>query len=83
MTESIHRRPCFRVSRVPTRPPIQTRHISPEGGNGARQNIPNLTAVRVKSGNRPGGHGDGDGLFLAVSAGESKSWVGRVQKIGR
>lgn len=45
--------------------------------------MPNLTAARVKSENRPGRHGDGDGLFLVVSASGSKSWVCRVQKFGR
>ncbi|GAA0333469.1 site-specific integrase [Sphingomonas oligophenolica] len=42
---------------------------------------PSATAVKAES--RPGRHGDGDGLFLMVSATGAKSWVCRVQKNGR
>lgn len=42
-----------------------------------------LSASAVKTANRPGRIGDGDGLFLVVKAGGGKSWVCRVQKAGR
>lgn len=42
-----------------------------------------LSASAVKSANRPGRLGDGEGLFLVVKAGGAKSWVCRVQKAGR
>jgi hypothetical protein len=63
--------------------PIRARQISPEGESVGKKNMPNLTAARVKSEDRPGRHGDGGGLFLVVSASGSKSWVCRVQKFGR
>ena len=43
----------------------------------------NLNAARVKSEMRPGRYGDGDGLFLVVTASGSKSWVCRAQKHGK
>lgn len=42
-----------------------------------------LSATSVKSENRVGRHGDGDGLFLVVGSNGSRSWVCRVQKDGR
>jgi integrase len=41
-----------------------------------------LSATAVKAASRPGRMGDGDGLFLLVQPGGSKSWVCRVQKNG-
>lgn len=41
-----------------------------------------LSATAVKAATRPGRLGDGDGLFLVVQPGGSKSWVCRVQKNG-
>lgn len=43
----------------------------------------NLTATGVKAAKRPGRHGDGDGLYLVVHRGGSRSWVVRVQKDGK
>lgn len=41
-----------------------------------------LSATAVRAATRPGKMGDGDGLFLIVQPGGSKSWVCRVQKNG-
>ena len=41
-----------------------------------------LSATAVKAATRPGRLGDGDGLFLIVQPGGSKSWMVRVQKNG-
>ncbi|WP_294138093.1 integrase arm-type DNA-binding domain-containing protein [Sphingobium sp.] len=41
-----------------------------------------LSATGVKAASRPGRIGDGDGLFLIVQPGGTKSWVCRVQKNG-
>lgn len=41
-----------------------------------------LSATAVKGATRPGRFGDGEGLFLVVQPGGSKSWVCRVQKNG-
>ena len=37
-----------------------------------------LTATKIKSISKPGKHGDGDGLYLNVAKGGSKSWIQRV-----
>ncbi|WP_288287908.1 site-specific integrase [uncultured Sphingobium sp.] len=42
-----------------------------------------LSATAVKAAKKPGRYGDGDGLFLLVSKGGSKSWMVRVQKNGQ
>lgn len=42
-----------------------------------------LTATAVKAAREPGRYGDGDGLFLLVGKGGSKSWMVRIQKNGR
>lgn len=42
-----------------------------------------LTATAVKAANAPGRYGDGEGLFLLVGNGGSKSWMVRIQKDGR
>lgn len=42
-----------------------------------------LSASAVKAADKPGRIGDGDGLFLIVKGGGTKSWVCRVQKAGR
>ena len=41
-----------------------------------------LSVSAVKSATRPGRFSDGDGLYLVVQPGGSKSWVCRVQKSG-
>lgn len=41
-----------------------------------------LSATAVKAAKQPGRLGDGDGLFLIVQPGGSKSWMVRVQKNG-
>ena len=41
-----------------------------------------LSATAVKAARQPGRLGDGDGLFLIVQPGGSKSWMVRVQKNG-
>src|SRR3546814_20496196 len=41
-----------------------------------------LSVSAVKSASRPGRFSDGDGLYLVVQTGGSKSWVCRVQKAG-
>ena len=41
-----------------------------------------LSVTAVKAATRPGRLGDGDGLYLVVQPGGSKSWVCRVQKHG-
>ncbi len=41
-----------------------------------------LSATAVKAAMRPGKLGDGDGLFLVVQPGGTKSWVVRIQKHG-
>ena len=42
-----------------------------------------LTALAAKSLTKPGRHGDGDGLYLAVAPSGSKSWVQRIVIHGR
>ena len=42
-----------------------------------------LSAVQVKTISAAGRHGDGDGLYLNVSASGSKSWVQRIVVDGR
>lgn len=42
-----------------------------------------LTATGVTAAKAPGRYGDGDGLFLLVGKGGSKSWLVRVQKDGK
>lgn len=42
-----------------------------------------LTAVAMRNAKEPGRYGDGEGLFLHVAQGGSKSWIVRVQKAGR
>ena len=42
-----------------------------------------LTAVTVRNASRPGLHGDGATLYLAVAPGGSKSWIQRVTIHGR
>lgn len=44
--------------------------------------IGKLSVSAVKAATRPGRLGDGDGLFLVVHPGGSKSWVCRIQKNG-
>ena len=40
--------------------------------------MPKLSATGVKALSRPGRYGDGDGLYLNIAAGGSKSWVQRI-----
>ena len=42
-----------------------------------------VTAVTVRNASRPGLHGDGATLYLAVAPGGSKSWIQRVTVDGR
>ena len=42
-----------------------------------------LNALSVKAINKPGKHGDGDGLYLYVAPSGSKSWVQRIVVDGR
>lgn len=42
-----------------------------------------LSAIQVKAVTKTGRHGDGDGLYLNVAAGGSKSWVFLWMKEGR
>lgn len=42
-----------------------------------------LTSVQVRAARNAGRYGDGDGLYLVVTATGSRSWVCRVQKDGR
>ena len=42
-----------------------------------------LTATRVKAITEPGRYGDGDGLYLNIAKGRSKSWVLRITIDGR
>ena len=42
-----------------------------------------LTALAARALNRPGRHGDGDGLYLHVAPSGSKSWVQRIVVDGR
>ena len=48
-----------------------------------RSDMPQLTATRVKNVTKPGKYGDGDGLYLNVTASGSKSWVQRIVVHGR
>jgi Arm DNA-binding domain len=41
--------------------------------------MPKLTAAGVRAETRPGRHNDGDGLYLFVRPGGSKSWVLRYR----
>lgn len=41
-----------------------------------------LSATSVRAATRPGRMGDGEGLYLVVQPGGSKSWICRVQKHG-
>ncbi len=43
----------------------------------------NLTFTKAKSLNKPGMHGDGDGLYLNVTRAGSRSWVQRIVIAGR
>ena len=45
--------------------------------------MPKLTAARVKALSKPGRYGDGDGLYLNIASGGSKSWVQRITITGR
>ena len=42
-----------------------------------------LTAVKVKGLSDPGRYGDGDGLYLTIARGGSKSWIQRIVIDGR
>ena len=42
-----------------------------------------LTAIKVKSLKLPGKYGDGNGLFLNIAAGGSKSWIQRITVDGK
>ena len=42
-----------------------------------------LTAVKVKNLRQPGRYGDGQGLYLNVAPGGSKSWVQRIAADGK
>ena len=42
-----------------------------------------LTALAARALNRPGRHGDGDGLYLNIAPSGSKSWVQRIVVDGR
>ena len=46
-------------------------------------NVGKLSAIQTKRINRPGRHGDGDGLYLNLSTTGAKSWVQRVVADGR
>ncbi len=48
-----------------------------------REAMAKLTATKVKTIRKKGRHGDGDGLFLNVTASGTKSWVQRVVVHGR
>ena len=37
-----------------------------------------LSAELVKNLNKPGMHGDGDGLYIRIAVGGSKSWIQRI-----
>ena len=45
--------------------------------------MPKLSAARVKALSKPGRYGDGDGLYLNIAGGGSKSWVQRITIEGR
>ena len=45
--------------------------------------MPKLTATQVKAISEQGKYGDGDGLYLNVSGGGTKSWVQRISIDGR
>ena len=45
--------------------------------------MPKLTAAKAKALATPGMHGDGEGLYLSVSRGGSRSWVQRISVDGR
>ena len=42
-----------------------------------------LTAAAVRAASKPGLYGDGDGLYLQVSAFDTKAWVFRYMIDGR
>ena len=45
--------------------------------------MPKLTAAKARALVTPGMHGDGEGLYLSVSRGGSRSWVQRISVDGR
>ncbi|SEN37445.1 Integrase [Pseudorhodobacter antarcticus] len=45
--------------------------------------LPKLTARKVEGLKEPGMHGDGEGLYLCVSVGGTKSWILRTTVYGR
>jgi hypothetical protein len=45
--------------------------------------MPKLTARKVETIREPGMYGDGDGLYLCVAKGGSKSWILRATIKGR
>ncbi len=53
------------------------------GKSVGKDSLGKLTATAIRAAKQPGRYGDGDGLFLAVGAGGSASWIVRVQKAGR
>ena len=46
-------------------------------------NLSKLTAVKVKTLRQPGRYGDGQGLYLNIAPGGSKSWVQRIAVDGK
>ncbi len=42
-----------------------------------------MTAVSVKALTAPGRYGDGDGLYLDVAPGGSRTWIIRIQSVGK
>ena len=45
--------------------------------------VPRLSAAKVKAIKKPGMHGDGNGLYLRVTASGSRSWMQRIVVQGR
>ena len=45
--------------------------------------VPNLTAARIKSLDKPGKYGDGLGLYLNIARSGSKSWIQRITIDGK
>jgi hypothetical protein len=45
--------------------------------------VAKLSALAVARAERPGYYGDGDGLWLQVSAGGTKSWIFRYSRNGQ
>ena len=59
-------------------------YVTPHGcGADVGLGVPRLSAAKAKAIKKPGMHGDGNGLYLRVTASGSRSWMQRIVIHGR